>query len=241
MAEDFNILLEEAKDMFDSGDYEKCEQVLLTLLTDESKKYADIYNTLGFIANQKRQLDTAVEYFEKAIKINPHYTEAALNLAITYNDLGEYAKAEKIFENAVHPAQIEDKVVDPFVLGKLANEHLVMGNKYCTLGMFDNALQEYRKALRLRPHFVDIISKLGVTLREKGEVDEAIRMFQKAISIHKTYIPAYIQLGIGYYAKGFLDMAIETWEYATQIDPTNKAAKVYLSIAIKKEESPENN
>ena len=44
----------------------------------------------------------AAEAFEKALAINPGYTEASLNLAITYSDLGKYEKAREVFERAAH-------------------------------------------------------------------------------------------------------------------------------------------
>ena len=35
--------------------------------------------------------------FFMALSINPRYTEAMLNLAVLYNDLGQYAEAKKLY------------------------------------------------------------------------------------------------------------------------------------------------
>ena len=43
--------------------------------------------------------------FEHALAINPGYTEAALNLAVLYNDLGKYTEAKVAYARAlgIHP------------------------------------------------------------------------------------------------------------------------------------------
>ena len=43
----------------------------------------------------------AITYYQQAIKINPHYLEAHLNLGNIYKKLGQYHKAISCFENAI--------------------------------------------------------------------------------------------------------------------------------------------
>ena len=49
--------------------------------------------------HMKGELRKASAHFEKALEINPRYTEASLNLAITYNDLGEFKKAQEVLHD----------------------------------------------------------------------------------------------------------------------------------------------
>jgi len=127
----------------------------------------------------------------------------------------------------------EKKSLDPIIQGKLANEHAKLGDQYFEIGMYDEALEQYRKALSIRPNFVDVITKCGITLREKGDFDDAIETFVKAKAAHPTYTLPMIHLGVTYYMKGFLDMALAEWEAAQKMNPEGKEAQVYLALAKK--------
>jgi tetratricopeptide (TPR) repeat protein len=186
---------------------------------------------LGIIFHQRGEWERASLFFKKALEINPKYTEASLNLAVTYNDLGRYEDANEIFGKAAQVVKSEPVPIDPFIQGKLANEHALLGDQYYDLSRYDEALDEYRKALNLRPTFVDIITKIGVTLREKGQFDEAIRVLMRAKELNPNYSQALIHLGVTYYMKGFIDLAMEEWGKVQDINPESREAKVYLSLA----------
>ncbi len=231
--EDFEKVYEQARTAFEEGKIIEAERLFLELLQNHPQGYADIYNKLGIITFQKGNMEMAVVYFRKALQINPRYTEASLNLTIALNDLGRYDEASETFSKAAHLVRSEAESIDPFIRGKLANEHAKLGDQYFEVGLFDGALEEYRKALSIRPRFVDVVAKVGITLREKGSFDEAIETFQQAKEIHPKYIPAFIHLGVTYYMKGFVDLALVEWEEAQKINPAGKEAQVYLAMAKK--------
>jgi tetratricopeptide (TPR) repeat protein len=232
--EDFEKVYEQARTAFEEGKIIDAERLFLKLLQDHPQGYADIYNKLGIITFQKGDAEMAVVYFKKALQINPRYTEASLNLTIALNDLGRYDEAGETFSKAARVVRSEVKSIDPFIQGKLANEHAKLGDQYFEIGLYDGALDEYRKALSIRPKFVDVVTKVGITLREKGMFDDAIETFQQAKEIHPKYIPAFIHLGVTYYMKGFVDLALAEWEEAQKINPEGKEAQVYLAM-VKKE------
>ena len=231
--ENFEKVYERARVAFEEGKVIEAERLFLSLLEGHPKGYADIYNKLGIITYQKGNPDRATEYFRKALEINPRYTEASLNLTIALNDLGKYDEAGETFSRAAQVVRTEQKALDPFIQGKLANEHAKLGDQYTEIGQLDEALEQYRKALTIRPNFVDVITKVGITLREKGAFDDAIETLIKAKELHPRYAPAMIHLGVTYYMKGFVDLALAEWEEAQKINPDAKEAQVYLSLAKK--------
>ncbi len=235
MTEGLTEIYEEAKRLFEEGKYDEAEPLLKTII-QEKPTYADVLNKLGFIENLKGNLEEAVKYFQRAITINPRYTEASLNLAITYNELGEFKKAEEVMAMAAQIARDKKGKLDHFVAGKLANEHYRIGNIYLDFGLYDDAIEEYRKALELYPELPDVHTKLGVALRNKGEFEEAIVHFNKAKEINPTYSAAWVQLGLTYYMKGLTGLAVEEWEKALKENPGLKEAEAYLRF-IKKEEA----
>jgi len=228
-------LYKQGNELYDAKEYEKAGRVFQELLAI-NPRFADIQNKLGIIYNQTNRLELAAQAFEKALDLNAGYTEASLNLAITYSDLGMYEKARQVFESASHFAeQSEDKTsatsgIDPYVKGKLAAEHLRIGNMYYGLRLLDDAINEYQKALRLSPNFADIITQLGIALHDKGRYDEAIKEFNRAKISNPRYIPARLHLGITYYSQGFFGLAEEEWQEALVFDPDNTAVRTYLNF-----------
>jgi tetratricopeptide (TPR) repeat protein len=198
--------------------------------------YADIHNTLGLISHQKGDLPRAADCFRKALYLNPHYTEAALNLTVTLNDLGAYDEARQVMSKSALTVWADPNEIDPYVRKKMANEHAKLGDQYVELNIWSEGAEQYRKALQLCPDLADVMTKLGMTLRSQKEYDEAIDQLSRTEKMFPTHVPAMIQLGLTYYIKGFFGLAFAKWEQASKIEPAGKAALVYLRLANKKEE-----
>jgi len=190
---------------------------------------------LGKKLFEEGKYSEAEPLLREVIRVNPRYTEAALNLAITYNDLGEFKKAQEVFTVAAQIAHPDPNVIDSFIAGKLANEHYRVGNIYLEFNMNDEAIEEYQKAVKLYPKLADVHTKLGIALRNKGKVEEAIVHFVKAKVINPNYGPAWIQLGLSYYMEGLSGLAFEEWQKALEYNPNLKEAENYLKL-LKKEE-----
>jgi tetratricopeptide (TPR) repeat protein len=191
---------------------------------------------LGVIYHASGQFTRSIECFEKAIKINPHYTEALLNLAVLYNDLGKYKKASALYAKVYPPgARKKKEKIDPFIKNKLANKHAELGDLYEGIGLYPEAISEYERALELRPKFLDIRSKLAVCLREEGRKDEALKIFGQILKMNPHYSQARVQLGITYFAAGEKKKALEAWKTILKSNPHDESAKMYLKLV---EESP---
>ena len=78
-----------ARKLYEKENFPEAER-LLEKLSTEAPFFADVFNKLGVIYHQRGAFGRASKAFEKALELNPHYTEAALNLAVTYNNLGRY-------------------------------------------------------------------------------------------------------------------------------------------------------
>ena len=230
---EFEKVYRDAQECFDDKRFDEAERLFLQLLSRNTGGYADVFNRLGLIYSQKGLHERAAHYFEKALALNPKYTDASLSLVVTYNELQKFAEAERVFNQAAKAVRSEPASLDSFIEGKLANEHGKLGDAYSDLGRYDQALEEYRKAVKLRPNFMDILTKIGTTLREKGDMAQAIETFTKAKEAGPKYVPAYIHLGMTYYSQGRQDLAIQEWKAAQKIDPANRAVQIYLNLVKK--------
>ena len=157
---------------------------------------------LGVIYHQEGRLAEAEQMFNEALRINPAYTEAALNLVVTSNDLGKYAEAKTVYEKAMATSKRAPRELDPFAKGKIANMHADVGAAYRAVSLFDEAVREYEQALALCPTFVDIRTELGTTRREMGDLPGAIRELERVRAENPKFIAGRLKLGLVYYAAG---------------------------------------
>ncbi len=225
------------KEFFLRNSYDIALQHLL-LFEERNKGFADVYNMLGVICHVNGKIKDAIQSFEEALRINPGYMEAATNLAVTFNDIGQYEKAKGVLENAKkssHAGSIKE-MENRLVKSKLSNMHAEIGDLYVEINDIDAAIEEYKKALKLQPAFVDIKTKLAVALREKGMIAQAIKELEDAKFINADYLPARANLGIMYYLMSRLDDAVAEWENVLKHDPGNGIARMYLNAARKEKE-----
>lgn len=214
---------------FEQKDYRKAESYLRRAL-EHSSHYADVLNMLGVIHHADGRFSSAIDYFKKALEVNPRYTEAMMNLAVLYNDLGQYTDAKKLYAKLKKaPAKGEQKI-EPVLRGKLSNLHANIGDIYRSAGVHKLAIDEYGKALKLNPSYVDIRTKLGQSLREDGQLAKSIKELKDALKVRSTYSPARVQLGLTYYAQGKVSEAKKEWKAALTKDPENDYAKMYLRL-----------
>jgi tetratricopeptide (TPR) repeat protein len=219
------------RDHYERGEYEKAER-LLSEVVRSVRAYADVHNMLGVIYHDQGRFAQAQEAFEEALRINPNYTEAALNLAVTYNDLGKYHEAREVYTRAMTRSRGEPRMLDPFAKGKIANMHADVGDAYAGVGLFDEAVREYERALALCPSFVDLRTKLALALRDLGRAPDALRELREVKQANPSFLPGRIHLGVTYYSLGRIDEATAEWHEVLALDPQNRSAKMYLQMVV---------
>lgn len=217
------------KQCFESRQYAEAEEYLRKVL-EKNVKYADVFNMMGVISQVKGSFTSATRFFQSALDVNPLYTEAIMNLAVMYNDLGEYAKAKKLYGIVGKNRAKKGHAIEPVLRGKLSNLHTDIGDIYRSIGLHDFAIDEYQKALNLNPDYFDIRTKLGQSLRENGNPAKAVKEFKAVIKGDKFYTPALIQLGVTYFTMNKNADAKRQWKLALKNDPNNEYALMYLRL-----------
>lgn len=229
MNERVKQLLVLGREHYESREFEKAEQMLRMVL-DEEDRYADVHDMLGVIAHSRGNFLAAERHFERALEINPAYTEAALNLAVTYNDRGKYEKAREVYGRIKVGPSGTRQGLDPFARGKIANMHADIARAYEDAGLARDAIGEYEKATALCPHFADLQTKLGMLLREVNDLTGARTRYEAALQAKPGYVPARLQLGVTLLALGDAKGAEEQWRHVTALEPENSQAKMYLRM-----------
>src|SRR5215471_12887253 len=117
MEERVKQLLVLGREHYGKREFEKAEELLRQVLETEDR-FADVHDMLGVIAHSRGNFIQAERHFERALAINPSYTEAALNLAVTYNDRGKYEAARAVYARIKGTPGGSLQALDPFARGK---------------------------------------------------------------------------------------------------------------------------
>ncbi len=229
MDEQVRLLLAQGREHYSKQEYDEAGKLLEQVLAQDDR-FADAHDMLGVIDHQAGRLVDAEKHFERALALNPNYTEAALNLAVTYNDRGKFDEARKIY------ARIKDRpggditALDPFARGKIANMHAALGEAYNDANMTSEAVSEYERAVRLCPDFADLRTRLATLLRQSGDLSGARDHYEAAIRAKPGFVQARVLLGVTLLAMGDLDRAEAAWNGALEHDPELVSAKMYLRM-----------
>lgn len=221
--------VEEGKQNFVTKNYGKAEQLFHKILRSGAR-YADVLNMLGIIYHSHGKFNDAIQAFRRALEINPSYLEATLNLAVLYNDLGEYRQARALYQNLQKGKKGEGRM-NAVLKAKIANQHAALGDTYASVGCLPEAIGEYQKALRLCPTFKDIRTKLATCYRDNNQKDLAQKELSQTVRSDPHYLPARIQLGLTYFSQGKTAHAVREWKGVLKRDKNNPAAQMYLRIS----------
>jgi len=230
MDERLKQLLLLGREHYGKREFDKAEPMLREVL-ENSDRFADVHDMLGVIAHSRGNFIAAERHFERALLINPQYTEAALNLAVTYNDRGKYEAARQVYARIKGAPGGTLQGLDPFARGKIANMHAEVGQAYADAGLVHEAIAEYEKAVALCPQFADLRTRLAALFREISEYARAREQYEAAVQARPNYVPARIQLGVTLLSLGESDAAGEEWRKALEIEPENVRAKMYMRMS----------
>ena len=93
----------------------------------------------------------------------------------------------------------------------------------------DEAIAQYRAALRLDPDYAVGHNNLATILDSRGLQEEAFHHYEQALRIDPRYAQAYNNMGISLASRGRLDAAIDRFRQAIAINP--RYAKAHNNLA----------
>ena len=75
-------------------------------------------------------------------------------------------------------------------------------------------MEDYDRAIKLRPDYAEAYNNRGVALKEMGNLHEAIESFNHAIALNSHYAQAYYGRGLALRAGGDIARALEDFKTA---------------------------
>ncbi|MGO9923883.1 MAG: tetratricopeptide repeat protein [Isosphaeraceae bacterium] len=99
-------------------------------------------------------------------------------------------------------------------------------------GKLEEAIAEYRTAIRLQPDLALAHNNLGNALAGQGKLDEAVAASREAIRIKPDYAEAHYNLALVLKAQGKREETIAEFRTAVRIKPDFAEARHYLGSAL---------
>jgi tetratricopeptide (TPR) repeat protein len=226
-------LLSLAKERFAVRDYHGAA-LLLTSLTQEGPAFADAFNLLGLSLALVDRTADALTAFDQALRVNPRYVEAYLNRAVVLNQLGRENEAQTSMARAIELGATDESGYPVVVANRLANAHLSLANDYRAAGSIDRAIEQYQRALELRPHFQDVRLALGRALMDAGRYREAADALEEVLHVRPTWLDAMLLRGLAAYLQGDLDAAGTVWDDASSRHPEEPRLEIYRSMLARR-------
>lgn len=213
--------------------------LLLRQAIAEGMAYADAYNLLGLSLAMLGRQQEALEAIEQALEVNPRYVEAHLNRAVLLNDLGRVDDAHSAFAAAEEHGRPDETGYPSVVANRLANTHFRLGNDYRAAGALDEAVDQYQRALVLRPAFADVRLALGRVLTEAGRYEEAMVVLDDVLATRPGWLDAMLLRGLAAYLAGDLDGADGVWSAAAERHREEPRIEIYRAMLARRRAAAE--
>ena len=195
---------------------------LLTQATEADQNFTLARLALGssLLASNNRWKGS--QEVRKAIQINPNLAEAHRMLAEMMA-----ASPRRPYDLTIQ-AYLKTIELSP----DWAEAWVGLGDAHQGKGQFDEAVQDYRKALALEPNNSRVHYGMGkIYFNEKQLYHEAVAEYQKAIALEPGFLEAHLSLAELYGEKGLYQEAIARYNHVLSLEARHPGATYGLAMA----------
>jgi tetratricopeptide (TPR) repeat protein len=121
------------------------------------------------------------------------------------------------------------------VIEKDPTVHFAFNNRglaYREAGAYDRAMEDYNRAISLKPDFFRAYNNRGVILIERGMLDEALDDFNRASELNPDFYETYMNRGVVYDKKGLFDKAMDDFSMAVSLNPRSYKTFINRGVAL---------
>lgn len=227
---DIKELIETAREHFREGNYRVAENLLQQLLVANVKN-PEVYHMMATIYYDQGKFNKAIKTFRRALEVDPGFTDASVGLSIILNDLGRYEEGKKVFVDAQQALAKKSNEPDSYSQEKLATKHDELGELYFQYKRYDEAVEQYNRALSLSSRKAELKMKIIECFIKNGEEGRATKELRSIVQEFPQFVPARLKLGLMFFNAKKTMEAVEQWESILMRDPEHPVALRYLQMA----------
>lgn len=201
------------------------------------KQYADRFSSnatiqaqIGEEFHQRKDLQNAAYYYQKAIQLDPNLASAWANLGAVYQAQGKDEDSAEAFRKAqaLDPDNDTFKQLASNATEGLGQKALQQAVDLQQQGKAQESLPYFRKAMQTSDT-PEVHAAYGVSLQQLGQLDEAIGEYQKALTKDAGNADYAYYLGTAYHQKKDLAKAAASYKKALSLKPDYKEARDALA------------
>lgn len=207
-----DLYIRQARETGDVSGYQRAETALqraLELLPGYTPAGALLASTYYARHDFNQALDLAEHVYES----NPKITSAQVIIADAYLSLGNYQRAETIYQ------ELEQTDASPPVLARLANLQELKGNPNEALHLIRLAAGDALRSGGTRESVAWYLLRVGDIYFNMGEIKESGAYYEASLRVFENYHLALAGLGKVRAAQGRYDEAIDYYQRAINIVP----------------------
>jgi protein O-mannosyl-transferase len=148
-------------------EFEVCVAILPT--------YVEADEELGLAWHRMGNPDKALQYYERAMKLNSRKAATYSNMAIIFFERQDYARALELHKKAVS--------LDP----NFENGYMNIGSIYGRQGDYQKAVDNFEKVIRINPTNAQAYYYLGVTYGALNQPEKSRQSFAAAATLDPSY------------------------------------------------------
>jgi tetratricopeptide (TPR) repeat protein len=190
--------------------------------TAQKEKASTVLSGAAETYLDRKQTDTAIEYFRQAIALNPKNENAKLGLSEALTAKGDETSDKVNPQSAVVFYEEAVKLND-----KNSAAFASLGEIYDDLNQNEKAIANYEKALQLSPELSELHAPLGILYLQKGEIALAENYLTKANSTDANDPETQYFKGLLYYKQNKNQEALAAFSSAVKAKPDYAEAYYY--------------
>ena len=201
----------------------KFRNALRELLKAEAL-FSDDYllqDDLGLAYHYLGKQELAISHFKKALELNDDYSPARNNLGNAYATQKDWHKAIEQYK------LVSSDLIYATPEFPLSN----LGFAYYQIKEYKLSEKYYRKALKIKPGFVNALHGLAKTYLATGRTTAAVAKLEKAVKIAPKSAFVHFELANAYRMEQMYQQAYATYQKVVQLDPDSPLADQALQEA----------
>jgi len=176
---------------------------------------------LGYLQRSEKEenieaADTAISLFNRAIERDSSYATAYGELGRAFWQKYRLSKNSEFADRALSSCNNSIQIND-----NLAPLYVMRGKIYKGIGRYEDAITEFKQALKLDPVNYETVIELALAHEEGGELEKAEEVYKEAIKLRPDYWVGYGDLGFLYYYQGRYQEAEKKFRKVTELSPGN--------------------
>jgi tetratricopeptide (TPR) repeat protein len=226
---------------------------------EKHPKTAALWFALGYVYYWQGIQQNDQAKFQEAVKTLEHALSLDANIAMAHRMLGDiffFKLKEKNIDCGIEELNAAIRLTPPSETSDIAQDYTWLGVAYTKKGMYENALDAFKNAMKLGTKVEGVeeeLKKVEVVLEKLKAVEanpedaqahyalgeayfslrdpsQAIAEYKKAIELGLKTDVTYVRLGIAFIGINSYPEAITAWEEALKLNPKNEKVRKLINL-----------